>query len=139
MDKNWYAYKPNYYYPNYTLYSKRYHIVLGCFIGMYTWRLNRIWTISLLISILSLFHDKYQVAFVIQPYLKSTIKDIHTFIESIRRQFDTQLCHNTMCLDRYRFHSIFYINTTGSLRNYYALSLPNGFSESSHIHQSITP
>ncbi|XP_026807139.1 uncharacterized protein LOC113549855 [Rhopalosiphum maidis] len=33
MDKSWYAYKSNYYFPNNTLYSKRYHILLGCFIG----------------------------------------------------------------------------------------------------------
>ncbi|VVC26000.1 CUB domain,Low-density lipoprotein (LDL) receptor class A repeat,Low-density lipoprotein (LDL) [Cinara cedri] len=32
-DKSWYAYKSNYYFPNSTLYSKRYHILIGCFIG----------------------------------------------------------------------------------------------------------
>uniref|UniRef100_A0A2S2QLY8 Prolow-density lipoprotein receptor-related protein 1 n=1 Tax=Sipha flava TaxID=143950 RepID=A0A2S2QLY8_9HEMI len=33
MENSWYAYKSNYYFPNNTLYSKQYQILLGCFIG----------------------------------------------------------------------------------------------------------
>ncbi|XP_025417175.1 uncharacterized protein LOC112688277 [Sipha flava] len=33
MDNSWHAYKSNYYFPNNTLYSKQYQILLGCFIG----------------------------------------------------------------------------------------------------------
>lgn len=33
MDRSWYAYKSNYYFPNNSLYSKQYHILIGCIIG----------------------------------------------------------------------------------------------------------